>query len=131
MFCPQYIYVFCVDLRTNRSYFSFQHYRILFYNRGRECLLRGTDWVFKSDSYSFVLKRLIKLNISSSFFSVVILPLNTDKCLADLVLWSIFVLHTYHMLSTIIVWIVWARQILNFLWIYLFIFCCIRAIQKG
>jgi hypothetical protein len=23
-----------------------------------ECLLRGTDWVFKSDSYRFVLKRL-------------------------------------------------------------------------
>jgi len=23
-----------------------------------ECLLRGTDWIFKSDSYSFVLKRL-------------------------------------------------------------------------
>jgi len=31
----------------------------VFINRGRECLLRGTDWVFKSDSYSFVLKRLI------------------------------------------------------------------------
>jgi hypothetical protein len=26
-----------------------------FYNRGRECLLRGTKWVLKSDSYSFVL----------------------------------------------------------------------------
>ena len=24
-----------------------------------ECLLRGTNWVFKSDSYSFVLKGLI------------------------------------------------------------------------
>jgi len=24
-FCPQYIYVFCVDLRTNSDYFSIQH----------------------------------------------------------------------------------------------------------
>jgi hypothetical protein len=31
----------------------------VFYNRGRKCLLRGTNWVFKSDSYSFVLKNLI------------------------------------------------------------------------
>jgi len=23
-----------------------------------ECLLRGTNWVFKSDGYSFILKRL-------------------------------------------------------------------------
>jgi hypothetical protein len=29
-----------------------------FYNRGRECLLRGTVWVFKSDRYSFVIKLL-------------------------------------------------------------------------
>ena len=32
------------------------------YNRGIECLLRGTDWVFKSDRYSFVLKGLILLS---------------------------------------------------------------------
>jgi hypothetical protein len=31
-----------------------------FYNWSRECLLRGTDWVFKCDWYSFVLKRLNK-----------------------------------------------------------------------
>ena len=30
-----------------------------FYNRGRKCLLRGTNWVFKSESYTFVLKSLI------------------------------------------------------------------------
>jgi len=24
-----------------------------FYNRGRKCLLCGTDWVFKSDRYKF------------------------------------------------------------------------------
>ena len=29
-----------------------------FLNRSRECLLRGTNWVFNSDRYSFVLKGL-------------------------------------------------------------------------
>ena len=29
-----------------------------FYNQSRECLLRGMDWIFKSDRYSFVLKGL-------------------------------------------------------------------------
>jgi len=28
-------------------------------NEWRECLLRGTDWVFKSDRYSFVIKWLM------------------------------------------------------------------------
>jgi hypothetical protein len=40
-FCPQYIYVFCVDLRTNRLF----HCTTLsecFYNRKGVCLLRGT-----------------------------------------------------------------------------------------
>jgi hypothetical protein len=32
-----------------------------FYIRGRECLRRGTKWVFKSDRYSFVLKGLNRL----------------------------------------------------------------------
>jgi len=50
--------VFCVDLRTNSDYFSIQHSVICFYKQGRECLLRGTDWVFKSEGYSFVLKWL-------------------------------------------------------------------------
>jgi hypothetical protein len=30
----------------------------VFITRGRECLLRGTNWVFKPDKYSFVLKGL-------------------------------------------------------------------------
>jgi len=30
-----------------------------FYNRDGMCLLRGTDWDFKSDGYSFVIKRLM------------------------------------------------------------------------
>jgi hypothetical protein len=36
----------------------------VFINRGRECLLRGTDWVFtKRAGYSFVLKGLMLLVI--------------------------------------------------------------------
>jgi hypothetical protein len=46
-FCPHCIYVFCVDLSTKSDYFL-----IGFYNRGRKYLLRGTDWVFKSDTVS-------------------------------------------------------------------------------
>jgi hypothetical protein len=42
----QYIYVFCVDLRTNSDYFPIQHKVTGFYNRDGECLLRGTDWAF-------------------------------------------------------------------------------------
>ena len=38
----QYIYVFCVDLRTNSDYFPMQHY-----NRDGICLLRGTGWIYK------------------------------------------------------------------------------------
>ena len=43
--------MFCVDLRT----VIISLYSIncsVFYNRGRECSLRGTDWVFKSDFYN-------------------------------------------------------------------------------
>jgi hypothetical protein len=58
VFCPQCNYMFCVDLRTNNDFFSVQQLLICFYNRGRECLLRGTYWAFKSDRYSFVLKGL-------------------------------------------------------------------------
>ena len=47
-----------MDLRTNSAYFTLQHYLIGFYNQGRGCLLRGTDWVFKSESYILVLERL-------------------------------------------------------------------------
>jgi len=46
----QCIYVFCVNLRTNSDYFLIQHQLTGFYNRGREYSLRGTDWVFKSDT---------------------------------------------------------------------------------
>ena len=39
----QCIYVFCVDLRTNKHYFPIQHKLSGLYNREEVCLLRGTD----------------------------------------------------------------------------------------
>jgi len=42
----QCVYVFCVDLRTNRDYFTVQHWLVGFYKWDGVCLLRGTDWVF-------------------------------------------------------------------------------------
>jgi hypothetical protein len=35
---------------------SLYHINIIGFETEAECLLRGTDWVFKSDRYSFVLK---------------------------------------------------------------------------
>jgi len=35
-----------------------------------ECLLRGTDWVFKSDGYSFVLKGLMWGHVAESFLRI-------------------------------------------------------------
>ena len=58
MFCPQCIYVFCVDLRTNSDCFSLYSINLSIFITEAECLLRGTNCVFKSDRYSFVLKRL-------------------------------------------------------------------------
>jgi len=45
-----------MDLRTNSDYFSIQHELTGFYYRSRECLLRGTNWVFKSDDIVSPLK---------------------------------------------------------------------------
>jgi len=49
------IYAFCVDLRTKSDYLFIYLYSIKL--RGFiakiECLLRGTNWVFKSDRYLF------------------------------------------------------------------------------
>ena len=42
----QCIYVFCVDLRTNRDYFPIQRYLAAFSNLDGMCLPRGTDWIF-------------------------------------------------------------------------------------
>jgi hypothetical protein len=56
VFCPQCIYVFVWIWGQAAINFSLQHSPTGFYNRSRDCLLRGTNWVFKSDGYSFVLK---------------------------------------------------------------------------
>jgi len=45
--CPYCIYMFCIYLRTNSDLCHLQHKVIGFYNRDEQCLLRGTDWVFK------------------------------------------------------------------------------------
>jgi hypothetical protein len=42
----QCIYVFCVDLRTNSDYFSYNINWLVFITEEGECLLRGTDWIF-------------------------------------------------------------------------------------
>ena len=61
VFCRHCTHVFCIDLRTNSDYFSMSNSLMSFYNRGRQCLLRGTDWVFKSDRYNFVLNMFRRL----------------------------------------------------------------------
>ena len=43
----QFIYVFCIYLRTNSDLCHLEHKLVGFYNRGEKCLLRGTNWVFK------------------------------------------------------------------------------------
>ena len=55
---PTLYYVFCIYLRTSSDLCHLQHKLIGFYNRDEKCLLRGTNWVFKPDRYSFVLKGL-------------------------------------------------------------------------
>ena len=42
-----YFYVLCIYLRTNSELCHLQHKLIGFYNRDEECLLPGTNWVFK------------------------------------------------------------------------------------
>jgi hypothetical protein len=41
------IYVFCIYLRTNSDLCHLQHKLIGFYNRDENCLLRGTNLIFK------------------------------------------------------------------------------------
>jgi hypothetical protein len=43
-----FIYVFCVDLRTNSDYFTVQHWLVSFYNWDGVCLLRGTFYILRS-----------------------------------------------------------------------------------
>ena len=56
-FCPHCICVFCIYRRTNSGLCHLEHKPIGFYNPDKKCLLRGTNWVFKS-SMRFVLKGL-------------------------------------------------------------------------
>ena len=52
--------VLCGSLNKQRLFpYTALTYRI--FKTEAECLLRGTNWVFKSDRYSFVLKRLKSL----------------------------------------------------------------------
>jgi hypothetical protein len=41
------VFAFCIYLRTNSYLCHLQHKLTGFYNRDKECLLRGTDWAFK------------------------------------------------------------------------------------
>ena len=59
---------FCIYLRTNSDLCHLHHKLIGFYNRDEKCLLRGTNWVSKSDRYSFVLEGLIERELSSQIF---------------------------------------------------------------
>ena len=62
--------VACISEQTT-IFFLYTALIYRFFNRGRECFLRGTSWVFKLDRYSFVLKgfkdllRLLYENIYS------------------------------------------------------------------
>ena len=46
----------CISEQT--AMFSLYSIKLSVFITEAECLLRGTNWIFKSDSYSFVLKRL-------------------------------------------------------------------------
>ena len=45
-----------MDLRTNSDFSPRTAQLTGFYKRDGVCLLRGTDWIFKSDRYTFVIK---------------------------------------------------------------------------
>jgi len=49
-----YLFVLCGSENKQRL-FPYTSFNDWFYNGNEEGLLRGTDWVFKSDRYSFVL----------------------------------------------------------------------------
>jgi len=65
----QYIYVFCVDLRTNSDYFTVQHWLVGFYNWDGVCLLRRTFYILRSATqciYVFC----VDLRPNSDYFTV-------------------------------------------------------------
>ena len=65
-----------------------------YYNPGRECLLRGTNWDFKSDSFSFVLKGLI----------IQCVPLTTEPGISLIILTPMKILQWNLNRSTFVVW---------------------------
>ena len=58
-----------VDLRKNSDYFSIQHRLTGFYNRDRECLLRGTDWVFSQASSCLEIGFPLSVSFSSILYN--------------------------------------------------------------
>ena len=70
-FCPHWIYVFCIYLRTNSDLCHLQHKLIGFYNRDEKCLLRGTNWVFKESSLRFVFKWLNEVKTKRLYRNIV------------------------------------------------------------
>ena len=52
----------------NIYYFSLQEQIIGFHNLGRECLLRSTNWVSRSDRHNFVLKVLKVATVNCTLY---------------------------------------------------------------
>ena len=48
MIIIEFIYMLCMDLRTNGDYFFAEHKQLEFCNLVRECLVQGTNWVLYS-----------------------------------------------------------------------------------
>jgi hypothetical protein len=67
--CPRCIYVFCIYLRTNSDLCHLHHKLIGFYNRDEKCLLRGTNWVFKTGAVCTTsLNGQIKIPLNFKYF---------------------------------------------------------------
>ena len=81
-----------------------------FKNRSGECLLRGMNWVFKSDRYSFVLKGLIYIYIyffrssgKTAGYSMSVCPISlklTVENTSNVVTYSLALLYTFPVIST-------------------------------
>ena len=53
-------WVFSTDIKTDSDFCFIHNWLSGFYNRGRKCLLRGTNWFLIKSRLRFVFKRLIK-----------------------------------------------------------------------
>ena len=54
--------------QNKQRFFPYTTLNDWFYNRGRECFLRGTNWFFKLDRYSFVLEGLTLSSLQPQTF---------------------------------------------------------------